>query len=58
MIEEKESTTWKYMGNVKPLSKVVHSPRMDAPREVKDSFINVLDNHIGFVEDEIKKENK
>jgi len=46
------------MGNVKPLSKVVHSPRMDAPREVKDSFINVLDNHIGFVEDEIKKENK
>jgi len=27
-----------------------------ATREQKDSFINVLDNHIGFIEDEIKKE--
>jgi len=56
MIEEKESTTWKYMGNVKPLSKVVHSPRMDAPREVKDSFINVLDKHIARNEKEINQE--
>jgi len=58
MEEEKQSTTWKYVGNVKPLKDVIHSPRLDAPQEEKDAFIRVLDKHISVYEKEIAEEKK
>ena len=56
-MEEKQSTTWKYVGNVKPLSEVICSPRLDAPREEKDAFIKVLDNRIEEMEKETNDTN-